>query len=143
MANDDYTAQLDEIKAAVVPEMARLSVFPKFFGTRFMLVGESAIYNWMGALCSSYDGGLWNFYELSNGGFYMAPCDVEKFDVIVRRNHYTGTMSADAAGITACLFAFGQLANQTAQPHIIDLYYKLREYALRHFEASEIIAAID
>lgn len=143
MANDDYTAELDEIKATAVPENARLDVLPKFFGMRFMPVGERVIYSWMGALCSSYDGGLWNFYELSNGGFYMSPAGVEKLVIEVRNNGYTGTMSADAAGITACLYAFNQLANQTAQPHIIDLYYKLREYALRHFECTEILSAID
>lgn len=143
MANEDYTAELDEIIATSVPENARMNVLPKFFGMRYMLVGENTINSWMRALCSTYEGGLWEFYELSNGGFYMAPCGVEKLDIQVRGNGFSGTMSAEAAGITVCLFALCQLANQTAQAHIVDLYYKLREYALRHFESSEILAAID
>lgn len=143
MANNDYTAELDEIKATIVPENARMSVLPKYLGARYMMVGEGAVYSWMGALSPEYDGGLWDYYELSNGSFFMAPSGVEKLTIEARGNGYTGTMSAEAAGITACLYAFAQIANQTAQAHFIDLYQNLRAYAVRHFECSEILAAID
>lgn len=133
----------DEITRAEVPESRRLAVLPKFLGMRLMVIGENLIYSWMGALSPDYNGAQWDFYELSNGGFYMAPAGIEKFNIEVRGNGYSGVMSADAAGITACLFAFGQLANQRADAGSIELYHKLREFALRHFEASEILAAID
>lgn len=150
MANEEYTVEFDEIRATLVPNERRLSVLPKYMSDRFMIVGEQMVYSWMRALCPTYDGGLWDFVELSNGGFFMSPWygqkldnGVEGFKVEVRGNGYTGTMSAEAAGITACLFAYGQLANQTAQAHFIDLRDNLRDFAKQHFECSEILAAID
>ncbi|WP_407240737.1 antirestriction protein [Escherichia coli] len=39
-------------------------------------------------------------WELSNGGFYMAPARDEMLN-IEAMNYFSGQMSADAAGITA------------------------------------------
>ena len=52
-------------------------------------------------------------------------------------------LSADAAGIVASLFAVGQLANQTGDDHVIELYHLLRDYAFEHQEAGNILRAID
>jgi hypothetical protein len=62
----------------------------------------------------------------------------------VEGNGFQGSMSADAAGITACLFAFNGSANRTHESRLIDADYGLRDYALRHHpEAAIIAAAID
>ena len=54
-------------------------------------------------------------------------------------------MSADALGITACLYAYSHLS--FAQNSFGELcaqhYHWLREYALDHSEAGAIFAAID
>jgi hypothetical protein len=42
-----------------------------------------------------------DYYELSNGGFYMAPCLDKKLTMFVEGNGYEGILSADAAGIVA------------------------------------------
>jgi hypothetical protein len=52
-------------------------------------------------------------------------------------------MSADAAGITVCLFAFSHLAFQIDDRDIVEHFHLLREFALQHPEASKILAAID
>jgi hypothetical protein len=52
-------------------------------------------------------------------------------------------MSADAAGITACLFALSHLSFQTKNEKIAEHYHLLRDFALEHAEASIILAAID
>ena len=142
MASTEYTAELDQINATVVGEIDRLRVLPQYCGARYMLVVENAVYDWMGMVCADYTGGQWDFYELSNGGFFMAMRGVESFD-IEAPNYYSGKMSAEAAGITATLYALNEVACKTAQSHIVDLYYNLREYAVRHFESSEILRAID
>jgi len=54
-------------------------------------------------LAHEYKGGYWDFYTLSNGGFYMALNSDASFDVICD-NQYRGNLSADALGITACLY---------------------------------------
>ena len=46
-----------------------------------------------------------NGYTLSNDGFYMAPSGDEVFHVACD-NMFEGDISADALGITACLYAY-------------------------------------
>ena len=56
------------------------------------------------------EAGFWDFIELSNGGFYMAPQHEGTFRFSVDTNGYEGEMSPDAAGITVCLFAYSHLS---------------------------------
>ena len=130
------------IETREVPEGERLDVLPKRFG-QHMLVVESAIYDFMAASARSYRGGFWKFFELSNGGFYMAPVGEITFDIHVEGNGFEGVMSADAAGITACLFAFSHLSFQIRSDALVNHFYQLRAFALEHAEASVILAAID
>ena len=64
---------------------------------------------------------------------------------VVSDNGYRGSMSADAFGIVACLYAFSHLSfggddlAETCARH----YHLLREYMLDHAEVREILAAID
>lgn len=60
------------IEAHKVSDDARIHTWPRHFG-RHTLAVEDAIYCWMRRLAPRYSGGSWHFYELSNGGFYMAP----------------------------------------------------------------------
>jgi len=82
-------------------------------------------------------------FELSNGGFYMAPsCDPVEFSV--HSNGFEGSLSADAAGITVCLFTFSHLSFQQPSDDVFSRhFYALREFALNHKEAASIFAAID
>jgi hypothetical protein len=70
---------------------------------------ERRVYDFMSEFAGAYSGGSWNFFELSNGGFYMRPPD-DSYEIRVDSNGFHGRMSADAAGIAACLFAFSQLS---------------------------------
>ena len=75
----------------------------------------------------------------------MAPDSDGRFQV-VSPNGWEGFMSADAFGITVCLFAYSNLsfgnreefANACAQH-----YHWLREFSMDHGEAGEILAATD
>lgn len=96
-------------------------------------------------LSRDYRGGYWQFCTLSNGGFYLAP-DNDKQFVVACGNGYTGTLSTDALGITACLYAYSNLSFSGSGSFPIacaDHYHLLREYTLGHAEATEILAAID
>ena len=84
------------IAARRVDDSQRLMALPRYFGHRLM-VFEGAVYDFMHRFAQDYRGGFWQFYELSNGGFYMAP-DRESFRFCIDSNSYEGVLSADAAG---------------------------------------------
>jgi hypothetical protein len=134
--------QSERIEAREIPDSERLQILPRHFG-RHMLTVEHAVYSFMRRLSSEYTGGYWIYVELSNGGFYMAPTHEAPFNVRVDTNGFEGPMSADAAGITACLFALSHLSFQIQHESIATHFHKLRDFALDHAEASVIMAAID
>ena len=131
------------IVCTVVPENKRLDMLPKYFGTALMSVAEASIYGTMEKLCDQYTGGLWEYFELSNGGFYMAPKTDEKFTLSVSGNHFKGEMSADAAGIVVCIFVMNAFCWKYPSQDNNNLYYALRDYAIEHPEANLILSAID
>jgi hypothetical protein len=115
------------------------------FGIRFPLNIEPAIYSIAGNIASEYDGAYWEFYRLSNGGFYMAPCSDKPYQIRCD-NGYEGKLSPDALGITACLYAYSHLSfsNNAAFAELCaNHYHWLRAYMLEHKEASAILSAID
>jgi len=136
----DTTSQ--KIQVREIPNDERLQALPRHFG-RHMLTVEYAVYAFARRLSNQYAGGYWNYLELSNGGFYMAPTQDTPFNVGVDTNGFEEQMSADAMGITACLFALSHLSFQIQHESIASHFHQLREYALEHAEASVILAAID
>ena len=133
----------DTIQAVQVQDNLRLNFLPKYFG-KYFFKAEPQIYSTLSKLASEYHGGYWNFFELSNGGFYMAPESDKSFLVYVQSNGYADCLSPDAAGIVSCLFVINQLcwANPNDEK-MIEQYYLLRDYASEHYEANAIFAAID
>ncbi len=132
------------ITAQLVPESQRLDIADRHFGIRFPLQFEPMVYRFAEQLAESYTGGYWQFYTLSNGGFYMAPDHAESFDVVAD-NGYTGTLSADALGITACLYAYSNLSftEDNFGQRCAKNFRRLLNFAMQHPEASAIRAAID
>jgi hypothetical protein len=132
-----YREQLSEAQRG--PHAAKL------FGIRFPLMVEPYTFDSAGALSEQYDGGYWEFFSLSNGGFFMAPTSRETFHVVCA-NGFEGDLSADAFGITACLHAFSLLsfaADEKLAEECTRHYHCLREYAGRHPEAASIWRATD
>ena len=105
---------------------------------------EPTIFDFASQLSTRYDGGLWEFYALSNGGFYMAPKTDEPFDVRAE-NGFEGRLSPCAFGMTVCLYAFIHLSfgGDRLAATCAEQYHLLREHALDHPEAQSILAAID
>jgi len=129
------------VTATLVPEASRLLALPVAFGLAGLWV-ESLNCEWMRRLDPTYKGGSWDFYNLSNTGFYMA-VHGDKRQLIIAPNGYEAEVSADAAGIIASLYALNTLANRTESDLMIEKYYQLRDYACEHAEREEILAAID
>jgi hypothetical protein len=119
-----------------------MNTLPRYFGRQLMM-GEALVYQSLQSVCDAYSGGLWDFFELSSGGFYMTPRLEGPLRIQCDGNGFDGEMSCDAAGIVACLMAFNALAWQTREAHFGELFYQLRDFATQHAEAASIFAAID
>lgn len=130
------------ITATKVADDARENFFVNYLDQYFLL-GELAIYNVLSSLSEDYNGGYWEFYDLSNGGFYIAPITTKNFRIECTGNYYSGTLSADASGIVATLYALNDLACRTENEKIIDLFHALRDFVDTHAEAGKIFQAID
>ncbi len=124
-----------------VPEHRRLSGVFRSFG-RFSVTIEQYAQNVMRESCEAYSGGLWDYYELSNGGFYMAPTGADTYQVS-RSNYFEGELSAEAVGIMVTLAAIMTAWGR----YEIDLmglrYESLIDYAREHSEWPLIRAALD
>jgi hypothetical protein len=124
-----------------VPDDLRLNFLPTYFGKHFGR-GETMIYDWASRLSAKYNGGYWEFFELSNGGFYLAPIG-DPVHVQWHMNDFEGELSADAFGIVVTLFSLCHLAEVTGDDDIGARYHYLRDFALSHAEAAPICRAID
>ena len=132
------------ITNTIVPESERLSIVDRLFGLGYVLKLEPAVFSIAEALASEYTGGYWEFHDLSNGGFYMAP----RFDTeltVSCENGFEGKLSPDAFGITVCLYAFSELSfsDDRLTQTCAEQYHLLREYIAKHPEARSIYRAID
>jgi hypothetical protein len=133
------------IHRILLSEDQRINYPAYHFGDDFPFRIEPFIFHMAGQLSSNYQGGIWHFYELSNGGFYMAPDADEPFQVS-SMNGYQGSLSADAFGITACLFAYSNLSftdDEEFADICIEQFYLLQDYMLEHPEVEKILRAID
>ena len=127
--------------ATVVPEHYRLGFLPRHFG-RYMMRVEAAVDRHMGSLCSRSSGAFWEFYDLSNGGCYLAPN--RGAYALAAPNGFEATVSADVAGLIASLYTFSHLAFKFETVEVFsDRFHQLREFAIEHAESQAILAAID
>ena len=151
MTTIDNNGGFASITRSLIAEAGRMGASHTLFGLHFPLRLEPTVFNMAGMLSEQYRGGSWEFYALSNGGFYMAPRSTRiapragKGFAVTSDNGFEGPMSADALGITACLYAYSHLSfaagnfGELCAKH----YHWLREYSLDHSEARAIFAAID
>ncbi len=94
-------------------------------------------------MCHQYDGGYWDFYELSNDGFFLAPTSGKEFEIYVDGNGFNGIVSSGVLGIIVTLFSINGITGQQGDDYLIDKYYALRDFALQHEERDLILLAID
>lgn len=137
-------SSLNLVTHTLVPEEQRMEVVDRLFGLRFPLELEPFIYGITERMAAKYKGGYWNFHQLSNGGFYMAPDDDRTYYVLCD-NYFQGDLSADALGIVACLTAYSHLSfsGNVFAHNYADHYHRLREFMFEHQEVRNIIQATD
>jgi hypothetical protein len=135
---------LSLVTKELVPDDQRLAVAERLFGIHFPLQMEPVVYGITERMSKDYKGGYWDFYTLSNGGFYMKPSGDDVFHVICD-NMFEGDLSADALGITACLYAYSHLSFSNTRFARVSAchYHRLREHMFEHPEVKAILGATD
>ena len=133
------------VTRTLVPEDQRLVITEKLFGTWFPMRIEPVVFSFAERLSKGYTGGFWDFFTLSNGAFYMAPSGDGRFHLLCE-NQFEGDLSADAFGITVCLYAYSNLSFSGPDAFAdvcFDHYHWLREYMMDHPEVEAILRATD
>jgi len=131
------------ITKTLISETKRLDFLPRHTGKHFTLF-ETLVYGYMDQFCADYIGGYWEFYDLSNGGFFMALDDTDTaFEVTNPLNYFDGSLSAEAVSIGVNLFALCHLCEITGDENFAHAYHALRDFACEHKDAGAILSFID
>lgn len=130
------------INKQIVLEKNRLNFLPKHV-KRHVIQFENIIYYLAQSMCHQYSGGYWNFYELSNEGFFLAPALGQPLEIFVDGNGFNGFVSPEGIGVIVTLFSLNGISGQQDDGYLIDKYYALRDFALQHPERDLILLAID
>lgn len=128
--------------ATKCPDHQRLDFLPRHAAGQF-LIYEQTVYAYMYKACSVYRGGVWDYYSLSNGGFFMAWDVTGSVPMEWPDNFYDGEMSARAASIAVNLMVQGHLCASRDAERFIRSYRALSRYAAEHDESGEIFRFID
>ncbi len=142
---NDFDEEPIPVTRSLIPEDQRLSHTASLFGAHFPLMIEPVIYGVTGQMAEDYCGGYWQFYSLDNDGFYMAPEGDQLYQVSCH-NFFQGELSADALGITACLYTYSHCSfskNEAFGRLCARHYHLLRHYMYEHPEVAAILGAID
>mgnify|MGYP006075742859 CR=1 FL=1 len=132
----------NKIESVKIEDSTRLIFLPEHLPKAYLLF-EKHCFRSMEIICNSYNGGYWDFFNLSNGGFYIAPTEIESYQICVIDNYFDGILSAKATGIVTTLFALNALSWETKSSHVIDKYELLIAFAKQHKECKLIFSAID
>ena len=135
---------LNLVTRELVPENQRMAITERLFGIHFPLKLEPIIYGITERIAEDYTGGYWHMYSLSSGGWFMAPSGDAVYNVKCD-NMFEGDLSADALGITACLYAYSHLSFSNGRFARVSAchYHRLREYMFEHPEVRAILGATD
>jgi hypothetical protein len=114
-------------------------------GPGFAFELEPAIFHFASMLAESYHGGVWSTFELSSGGFFMAPQD-ERTYLVRSPNGSHHELSAVGFGICCTLFALSNCSFDSrfgAAQRYAELFHRLQDFAAEQSEASAIFALTD
>jgi hypothetical protein len=136
------------VSAIQVSDDQRMAFLPKHIGTGMAMIEfEAMVFANLESMSKEYRGGYWEFYELSNRGFYMAPQMTSELTLDCPGNGFSGAVSADAAGIVATLYSLSHMsfkyAGKPVGSRCADNYQRLLAFADEHPQGRLIFGAID
>jgi len=135
---------IHSVTSQLVPDAKRMQCVDRLFGLSYVLKLEPTVFNMAEHLAPEYTGAYWQFQTLSNNGFFMFPRLSTVFDVHCE-NGFTGRMSAEALGLSACLMAYSHLSfgGDDFADTCGRLFHLLREFVFQHSEAKAVLRATD
>lgn len=128
------------IKVANATE--RLQCLPEDAGREHVVL-EHTVYDMLSMMSEDYDGGFWEYFRLSNGGFYMAPNTTKSFRLLGPNNGFKGEVCANTAGIIASAMAYSHLSFRHLGECFARAYELLSCFIFMHCDAGTIRAALD
>ena len=140
--------KIRKIEASQVKEERRMAFLLRHIGPRWASSFEQLLNQWMKRLSCDYSGDYWNYFELSNGGFYLTPSATKKTFLMTSTNFARENVSADAAGIIVTMLALTELMGimdckgDGGLDNIIERYNSLRDFAIEHHERERIFSII-
>ena len=120
----------------------RMACLPNLVGVDCVVL-EHTIYGMLRSLSPDYDGGFWEYFHLSNEGFFMAPETAGQYRIRCDGNGFSGTVSAEVAGIITCAMAYSHLSFRERGERFARAYELLSEFIFQHSEVRSIRAALD
>lgn len=126
----------------VTDHVERMRCLPEVAGGDYLLL-EHTVYNMLGMICKHYDGGVWDYYKLSNGGVYMAPDRMGDFELLVPGNGFEGIVDAECAGLIATAMAYSHLSFDIPGDCFPRAFVQLSKFIYQHRYAGAMFAALD
>lgn len=123
------------VEKTLVAETDKINAIPAFLHPYFIEI-EARTCDFLRTHSDEYTGGSWNYYTLSNGGFFMAPCSHKFYTVSIPANYFDAKVDAEAAGLISFLYAVNVvLAKQTVVPGgpdeaLLNFYNRVLAYAI-------------
>jgi len=142
MAQSCVGEVVSPVVAALVADDERDHFLYRQMGQHFVLF-EHAVFSALAQASEDYTGGSWDFFILSNGGFYMSPCSDLPLRLCCVGNGFDGVLSADAAGIYACAMALSHLSFRLHDDNTSNKFHLLRDFYAHHPEATALFRALD
>lgn len=130
------------ITRTLIKEDQRLGTLPHYFG-KGCFKFEMTVYSLCDHYLDKYHGGYWDFCRLSNNGFYMTLRSDKIFTFNNPDNYCCEQIDADTMSIIINLYALSHLSISNHDAPYTEFYFKLRDYAGEHKNASLIFKAID
>ncbi|HFC7422706.1 TPA: antirestriction protein [Neisseria meningitidis] len=120
------------ITERVASETERMDFLPSRLGNATHLF-ESRLFSWAEQTAKNYDGGYWDFVELSNGGFYCRPED-DKIYHCENIAGKTADVKNDVIGLFATCAALADISWHVKDDRILQYYEAVRAFIALHPE---------
>jgi hypothetical protein len=134
------TGAITAARVIFIPD--NLSCLPELAG-RGDVPLERAIYDLLRGMSPDYGGGGWEYFQLSNGGFYMAPQKRGAYRIVYEGIGFDKAVSEQAAGIIACATAYSHLSCLPQGDRFVRAHQLLLDFIEQHPEVELILAALD
>lgn len=135
--------------ATILNGFVKLQFLPTLFGDDFMRA-ESNVYLYADRFLNGYNGGLWEYAQLPDGGGFMKPEGDARWHFSNPGNYSEVDVSAEAAGIiiTALVlnhrsWMYDRNDDEELCRHYCRRHRQLMDYAEIHPEAAAIFRALD